>query len=184
MKKRAFTLIELLVVVSIIALLVAILMPALGKARQQARRTVCMTHLKDIGTSIGMYTTEQNDFLPYDCNLNGRDLGLLNYCLRWENDLTGASPNRWVNQGRLYETGMAKNPEIFYCPSEKPTSIGSDYKTYWNGGLPRPEVDVVADLTVLFPSWSDGQKRRIRASYLARPVFKGEKSRKKDNRQP
>lgn len=59
-----FTLIELLVVVSIIALLVAILLPALGKARKQARATVCMSNLKQLGLVVFMYHDENNDFIP------------------------------------------------------------------------------------------------------------------------
>ncbi len=60
MKKRGFTLIELLVVIAIIALLVSILMPALGKARQLAKATVCLTHLKQFGIAWHMYA-EDND---------------------------------------------------------------------------------------------------------------------------
>ncbi len=61
MKKRGFTLIELLVVISIIALLVSILMPALSKAREQAKAAVCLTQVKQWTQIFMMYTQENED---------------------------------------------------------------------------------------------------------------------------
>jgi prepilin-type N-terminal cleavage/methylation domain-containing protein len=58
---HGFTLIELLVVISIIAILMAILMPALGKVRQQAVGLVCRTQFKDIGTSVRLYMQDNDD---------------------------------------------------------------------------------------------------------------------------
>ena len=58
---RAFTIIELLVVVSIIALLVGILLPAIGKAREQAQLTRSVANLTQIGTAHGIYAAEWND---------------------------------------------------------------------------------------------------------------------------
>ena len=62
--KRGFTLIELLVVISIIALLIAILMPALNRAREQAKFTVCKTNLHQYGTAMVMYLSENDDQFP------------------------------------------------------------------------------------------------------------------------
>lgn len=63
--KQGFTLIELLVVVSIIALLVSILMPALSKAREQAKMVICKTNLKQWGTMLFMYASDYDDsFFP------------------------------------------------------------------------------------------------------------------------
>ena len=59
----AFTLIELLVVVSIIALLIAILLPSLSKAREAARRVVCLAHLRSQAQAFLMYAEENNGFL-------------------------------------------------------------------------------------------------------------------------
>ena len=59
-KKTAFTLVELLVVISIIAMLLGILMPALGKVRVQARSVVCSSNLKQLGLGFGMYLEDNN----------------------------------------------------------------------------------------------------------------------------
>ncbi len=63
-KKSGFTLIELLVVVAIIALLISILLPSLARARELAKRVVCMSNLKGIGNSCHIYANENYDLFP------------------------------------------------------------------------------------------------------------------------
>lgn len=63
-KTRAFTLIELLVVISIMAMLMAIMMPALGKAREAARMTVCKTNLKQYGVAMDLYLSSNRERYP------------------------------------------------------------------------------------------------------------------------
>ncbi len=60
--KKAFTLIELLVVISIIALLMSVLMPALSKAKEQARKIICSNNLKTIGTADLIYAQDSKDY--------------------------------------------------------------------------------------------------------------------------
>jgi len=64
MRKKGFTLIELLVVIAIIAILAAMLLPVLSRAREQARRGVCLSNLKQIGTSLHMYAQDYEEMFP------------------------------------------------------------------------------------------------------------------------
>src|SRR5262249_43910486 len=63
-RRRAFTLVELLVVIGIIAVLIAILMPALSKARESAMRTKCATQLREVVAGLTMYANDNKGYLP------------------------------------------------------------------------------------------------------------------------
>ncbi|MEO0586572.1 MAG: prepilin-type N-terminal cleavage/methylation domain-containing protein [Planctomycetota bacterium] len=73
-RQRAFTLIELLVVISIIALLIGILLPALGAARGVAQDVKCLSNSRQIGTAVTTYATDNQDFnVPYRIGWTGGD---------------------------------------------------------------------------------------------------------------
>ena len=102
--KKAFTLIELLVVVSIIALLVSILLPALGKARQIAKRTICTSNVHQIGLTMMYYTNDNNDtYMFYNDNAGMSNPPVTNR-LWYEKLISGEYLN---------------STEILTCPSHK-----------------------------------------------------------------
>lgn len=113
----AFTLIEVLVVVAIIALLVAILMPSLARAREQARRVVCMSNLHQMGLGLTNYSADSKSTLP----MTGSFRWSLMEGAYYTGGASGAPADDWVmvNHGALYPKYIGNQAELFFCPSNK-----------------------------------------------------------------
>lgn len=140
-KQKSFTLIELLVVIAIIAILAALLLPTLNRARETAKAISCTNNLKQIGNAMGMYLNDFNDYIcpttPYGTLTNG---------YRWD-----------FQYGKLYMGGTATDDfncssavasggwKPFHCPSDRrnialPRSYGLIYSYIWANNSSFPDI--------------------------------------------
>jgi prepilin-type N-terminal cleavage/methylation domain-containing protein/prepilin-type processing-associated H-X9-DG protein len=118
-RKQAFTLIELLVVIAIIAILAAMLLPALSRAKQKAWTTSCVSNLRQIGLGMRMFADDNDGFYPE----SGGDI-------LWGGIDAGTTKPSWMEQ--IY--GQVGNTNTFNCPAN--VQLPEQYRgpfNYFNG---------------------------------------------------
>lgn len=107
MKRKAFTLIELLVVIAIIAILAAILFPVFAQARETARKAVCTSNLKQIGTAMLMYVQDYDEAFPSQDPVASRPQVMDDFWMFFISNYLASRPKNWSD---------AKG-NVFSCPS-------------------------------------------------------------------
>ena len=123
---RGFTLIELLVVIAIIAILAALLLPALASAKEKARRTTCKSNIRQFILAAQMYAGDNDDFLPKDGTPNGTSTAE-----GWYNDLP-----RTLGLPCYYEMPWRTNANLepghslWICPANPRRSNGNNLFHY------------------------------------------------------
>ncbi len=141
-RRSGFTLVELLVVIGIIALLISILIPTLGKAREAAQRTRCLANIRELGNAMRLYATRWKDLVP----MGFMDQHQFSYFVNWRN-ANGTKPTM---MGLLALDKLLESGKAFYCPSyvgdpfweyNTPENRWPEFRKYPNDplfGLPLP----------------------------------------------
>jgi len=137
--RRAFTLIELLVVISVIAVLMAILLPALQRARKQAAGSACLANVKSISTAWFMYHLDNDDFIVHSWVLPGQKTSWVQMPQDEMGNTTWSYGNhacsledkiRGIERGLIFPY-MGKTHKAFHCPADHRQSFGTEgYRSY------------------------------------------------------
>lgn len=152
---KAFTLIEVLVVVAVIAMLVAIIVPSMAKAREQGKRVVCLSNLRAIGESIYVYAHDNDDLLiPGDA---WEPWNIWGCVIEYHTEIVPPELEyRQVNLGHLLATQdvlpmPTSNKHVFFCPSHRTSEGRPIYKEFERGWAGRN-----AQISYMFNTALDG----------------------------
>lgn len=160
-RRNGFTLIELLVVIAIIAILAAILFPVFARARENARRTSCLSNMKQINLGMMQYTQDYDEHYPNYYWNNGTQAPGPENGGEW---YPSATSTNWFWQNMIYP--YVKSVQVFICPSSP--SAGQPYKA--PSGVYGPYTQPMP-AQVLFPPANGALAGRTSTSCRHRPIL-------------
>lgn len=130
-RRTGFTLIELLVVIAIISLLVSILLPLLQKAKEEAKKVVCMSNQRNLASAFSMYSNDYEVYPPYWVFPNGITVG--GFSLSTYRQLLKPYTNDPA-YSQEYKIGLEQmNHSLWRCPAKDPPHAYSTGLLYYNG---------------------------------------------------
>ncbi len=133
--RGAFTLIELLVVISIVALLVSLLLPAIGQAREAGLRTRCANNVRQMTLGITLYAGDEDGATPVLVDRHRAPRTTEFYADAWMRDF---GLEQWGGLGLLYRGNYIEGYQVYYCPSYRniPGVENQPIEHYWPNGDP------------------------------------------------
>ncbi len=175
--RRAFTLVELLVVMGVIGLLMSLLLPVLGKAQESARRTACLSNLRQVHLTYQFYALANKDHVPLGYRAGRKQFNSMVY---------SATSGKFCLFGILHMTNSLPQPQVFFCPSDGdprsmfasdvnpwPPGVDTTKHTYAGYGC-RPEVELPDEFQLVpgvkIPRLSDFRNKAIFADLTALPA--------------
>ncbi len=162
MRRKGFTLTEVLVVIAVVSLLMAVLMPALARARQQGKSVLCLSNLRQLAIAAQMYANGNDDYFPM-AMVTEMDGSLYKLCA-WDFTTVYDSGNRYVEPGLLWQGETTE--KVQQCPAFKGAAnwgedryTGYNYNTSYIGGRAAVKDGEAVSGTVIMSS-KVGEVRR------------------------
>ncbi len=137
---RAFSLIDVLVSISVIALLIAIMLPSISMVRESARKVICSSSMRQVGLGMNIYAEDNKEMLPSSVFLANPEARFTEayYPHLMDTIRTNASEyeprewDQWDGLGLLYYKSYVTAPGVYYCPSHTGENTVENYEDQWN----------------------------------------------------
>ncbi len=128
--RRGFTLVELLAVMAIVSILAALLLPAISKARFQARVIQCKSNLRQIGIAVDLYSGYFNGWIPVDGDCANPDAGTVGTSIIWNSVVPYSDGSKGHYEGlgllMMLDQKFIGDPMVLFCPAEGFIEMGEE----------------------------------------------------------
>lgn len=173
-KTAGFTLVELLVVVAIISLLIALLLPALGRAREAARMISCSSNLRSNVLAIQMYAEDYGRMIPYTPANQGTPPRFWSYA--WA-EWGMSDTNGYRGPGLLVHGRYLSSPGVLYCPSQEVDLYLYRYQDYASWPSNADDSNTFTQISYDFlPYHKDGVRQQLRFDEYGRRALMNDRA--------